>query len=121
MRRPIGRQRPRPRGNDVSLLLETGGVRWHRSRGLTADVGVMSPIRHPPDQPLADMNRTQQGQVVEMGAAMERIVDRKLNPRTRIRPESLDHGRDRRRHRPEVHRDVFRLRQHLAVGDEDCC
>ena len=52
------------------------------------------------------------------GAAAERIVDRDLVARPQVLAEPLDHRCDRRRHRAEVHRNMRRVGDEIALGVE---
>ena len=61
-----------------------------------------------------------QRDVVQMGAARERVVeDDVLRPGSIDRAERSDGGVHRGRHRPEVHRDVLGLHEEVAVGGEE--
>ena len=64
-------------GQPQALLVDVGGVGGHRAGRIAADVGVVGPVGDPPDQLglAAGQAGRHQGDVVEMGAAGEGVVE----------------------------------------------
>jgi hypothetical protein len=108
------RRQPQP------LLVHIGRVRWQRPWRGTADVRVVRTVGHPPDQLTGVPTGRHDRDVVEVGATGERIVDDRLLAGCQL-AERLDHRGDRRRHGPQVHRDVLGLGEHGARGVEHSC
>ena len=76
------------------FLVDLGGIGGNGAGRHAADVGVVGPVGDPADQPALGVARGDQGQVVEMGAAGEGVVEQQLV----ARPER--HARWRWRRRP---------------------
>ncbi|HSM44122.1 MAG TPA: hypothetical protein VK969_03810 [Acidimicrobiia bacterium] len=53
----------------------------HGTGSLTADVGMMSPVPDPRDVSAIGEDRGHDGEVVEVGPAVVRVVDGVLHPR----------------------------------------
>ena len=81
-------------------------------RRLAANVRVVRPVCGPRHQLPVHVHRLDEGEVVEVGATMEGVVDRVLHARAGVEPAEA--GGYRLGHRPEVYRDVLGLREHLA-------
>jgi hypothetical protein len=101
------------RRNPKSFLVNLGGER-HRSGARPADVCVMRPVRHVRERPAiaAQVHRGYQRDVGQVRAAGVRIVendDVTVGHRRRV-----DRRSDGERRRPEVHRNVRRVRHHSA-------
>ena len=132
-RTSVGQQH---RGQPEPLGVDVGGVGGDRPRRRAAHIRVVGPVRHPADQSgVADTAdgppapagggpgpggeaRGDHGDVVEVGAAGERVVDHGLVARAHPVTEVLDDRGHRRGHRAQVHRDVLGLGQQPAPGVE---
>ena len=108
-------------GRDAqSLLLDLDRVGRDRPGDHAADVGVVGSVGRPAREASVDPARRHERDVVEMGAAHERVVEDHLLARTdAIESEGVDGGPHRRRHRAEVHGDVLGLHEQLALGGEE--
>jgi len=102
----------------MPLLIDMGRIRGHRTRRLATNIGVMGPVRHPPDENILEENTLYKCQVVEMGATVERVVHGVLHAWFNPIGEGVEHSRNRCWHRAKVNRNVFGLRQHLARRHE---
>ena len=100
----------------MALLIDSDRMRRHRPGSLAPDVGVMCPIGHPGDMSRGHKDRSDEGEIVEMGATEERVIDRVLDTWDWF--ESGQARRHRFGHRPEMNGDVLCLGQHLAFGGE---
>ena len=95
-----------------ALLLQAAAVGRHRAGHAPADVGVVGAAGGEADQALAGgEDRRYDGDVGQVGAAGERVVEDPRDPWGVILAEHRGHGG---RHRAEVHRDVLGLHDHLA-------
>ncbi len=96
-----------------SSVREPGG---HASRLGRAHVGVMRPAGREADQLGPVEDREDHRDVREMGPPAVGVVQDPGQPRFVALGEDRGH---RRRHGPEVHRDVLRLHDHLALRVEE--
>ena len=78
-----------------------------------ADVGVVRPVRDPPDQLPVDEARRHERDVVQVRAPGERIVQHELVARAAA-SRRVDGRPHRGRHRAEVYGDVFGLGEQLT-------
>ncbi len=98
-----------------TLLVDRARVGRHRTGRDAADIGVVRAVGDPADQLAAHRHRGHDRDVVEVGAAGEGIVEDHVTEAHRIGAGRRDRGQDRRRHRPEVHRDVLGLGEQLPA------
>ena len=106
-------------GRDAQTLLEDlSRVRRHRTGSRAAEIGVVGTVRRPTHQRAVEVRRGHERHVVEVGAALERVVHHDLVSRSQPHAarEPIDHGTHRRGHRAQVHGDVLRLHELLP-----CC
>ena len=105
------------RWNTMAFLINRHRMGRHRAWGLPSHVRMVRPIGHPGDVTSGSKHGSNDGEIVEVGASVERIVHGVLDPGLWI--EAFDTGCNRLRHRAEMHRDVLGLGQHLSAGRED--
>ena len=79
----------------------------------------MGPVCHPADEHAIHVDGRHQREVVEVGSAGERIIERDLRRARDVRPDGVDRGTHRGRHGAEVNRDVLGLREQFTIGRED--
>ena len=85
----------------------------HRPRRRPPDVGVVSAVRPVADESAGVMDGRDNGDIRQVRAAGERVVDDRHVARSQ-RPQPLPHSDEGCWHGAQVDRDVSRLRQQLA-------
>ena len=80
----------------MALLIDRRGMSRHRTRSLTPNICMVGPVGDPADQFAFQMHGSNQGQVVEMGPSVVRVVDGVLDPGLQI--DVLQDSRYRGRH-----------------------
>ena len=105
----------RLRRDEHSLLGERPAVGRHRAGRRAADVGMVGARRGEADQPRAGIRRGHDGDVWQVRAAAEGVVE---DPASSGRLRVLANRRYGVGHRAEVHGDMLRLHDHLAARVE---
>src|SRR5947208_4731011 len=114
---PLDLQRETRRRNDDSLLVQLARARGHAARRHAAHVGMVRADNAVPADLPVDVDRADEGEIGKVTAAAIRIVENEQLAGLGDRLQAAYRGH-RIRERAEVHRNVGRLRDHLAIGIE---
>ena len=107
--------------DDYAFFLQSAGHRRGGAGGGAADVGVMAAAADEEQDVLAVgiEYRRDDGDVRQVGAAVERVVQRDDVAGLQRKAPVIEDGADALAHRAEVDRDVRRVGHQIAVGVED--
>ncbi len=106
-----------PGGRDHDpLLVEPGGADRHPRGGGAPHIGVVRPAGREAEQLAGGEDRGDQGDVGQVGAALEGVVE---DPHIARGLLAVEHGRHGVGHGPQVNGDVLGLHDELAGGVEE--